>query len=332
MNTVRILMSIAVIHEWPLFQMDVKNVFLQGDLEEEVYMEIPPGLHVQQGNKMVCHLKKAIYGLKQSPRAWYGQLSTALFKIGYKRSAADSSLFTLVTKRGIVVILIYVDDLVITGSDQIGINALKEHLRSEFDIKDLGKLRYFLGIEIARSHKGLFMSQRKYILDLLRETGKLSAKPATTPMDYNKKGVMDEKVLNDISQFQRLVGKLIYLTITRPDISYAVSFVSQFMQRPTKGHMEYIDQILRYLKATPGRGILMKNQGHTTLTVYTDADWAGNQSDRRSTSGLCAFVGGNLVTWQSKKQPVVARSSAEAEYRAMANATSFSVIVKQLFT
>jgi Reverse transcriptase (RNA-dependent DNA polymerase) len=181
--------------------MDVKNTFLQGDLEEEVYMKIPPRLHVQQGNKMVCHLKKAIYGLKQSPRAWYGRLSTALFKSGYKRSAAYSSLFTLVTERGIVVILIYVDDLVITGSDQIGINALKEHLRSEFDIKDLGKLRYFLEIEIARSHKGLFMSQRKYILDLLRETGKLSAKPATTPMDYTKRVSWMKKYLTTLVSF-----------------------------------------------------------------------------------------------------------------------------------
>jgi Reverse transcriptase (RNA-dependent DNA polymerase) len=310
--------------------MDVKNAFLQGDLEEEVYMEIPPDLHVKQGNKMVCHLKKAIYGLKQSPRAWYSRLSAALFKIGYKTSAADSSLFTQLTERGIVAILIYVDDLVIIGSDQIGIDALKEHLRLEFDIKDLGKLRYFLGIEIARSHKGLFLCQRKYTLDLLKETGKLSAKPATTPMDYNNKVVKDEKVLNDINRFQRLVGKLIYLTITRPDISYAVSFVSQFMQRPTKGHMELIDQILRYLKATPARGILMKNQGHTTLAVYTDADWAGNPLDRKSTSGLCAFIGGNLVTWQSKKQPVVARSSTEAEYRAMATATSEIVWLRLL--
>jgi Reverse transcriptase (RNA-dependent DNA polymerase)/Integrase core domain/gag-polypeptide of LTR copia-type/GAG-pre-integrase domain len=330
MNTVRVLMSVAVINNWPLFQMDVKNAFLQGNLEEEVYMEIPPGLHVPQGNQMVCRLKKAIYGLKQSPRAWYGRLSNALGKIGYKRSDADHSLFTTVTKRGIVVILIYVDDLVITGSDQIGIQALKEHLRLEFDIKDLGVLRYFLGIEIARSQKGLFLCQRKYIMDLLKETGKLSAKPATTPMDCNNKDVSDVKVLDDISQFQRLVGKLIYLTITRPDISYAVGFVSQFMQRPTKGHMELVDQILRYLKATPGRGILMKNQGHTNLTVYTDADWAGNPTDRRSTSGLCAFVGGNLVTWQSKKQPVVAKSSAEAEYRAMSNATSEIVWLRLL--
>jgi Reverse transcriptase (RNA-dependent DNA polymerase) len=279
---------------------------------------------------MACRLKKAIYGLKQSPRAWYGKLSSALTKIGYKKSEADSSMFTSVSNKGIVIILIYVDDLVITGSDQHGIAALKKHLRTEFDIKDLGYLRYFLGIEVARSHKGLFLSQRKYTFDLLKETGKLGVRPSNTPMNYSKKCSSDEDVLPDIRQFQRLVGKLIYLTITRPDIAYSVSFVSQFMQRPTKHHMELVDQILRYLKGAPGRGILMKKNGHVDIRAYSDADWAGNPTDRRSTSGYCTFVGGNLVTWKSKKQAVVARSSAEAEYRAMAAITSEIVWLRLL--
>jgi Reverse transcriptase (RNA-dependent DNA polymerase) len=253
-----------------------------------------------------------------------------LTKIGYKKSEADSSMFTSASSKGIVIILIYVDDLVITGSDQHRIAALKTHLRTEFDIKDLGYLRYFLGIEVARSHKGLFLSQRKYVLDLLKETGKLRVKPSNVPMNYNNKSSPDEEVLENISQFQRLVGKLIYLTITRPDIAYSVSFVSQFMQKPTKHHMELINQILRYLKAAPGRGILMKNNGHVDIVGYSDADWAGNPTDRRSTSGFCTFVGGNLVTWKSKKQTVVTRSSAEAEYRAMAVATSEIVWLRLL--
>jgi Reverse transcriptase (RNA-dependent DNA polymerase) len=319
MNTVRTVMSVAVNYNWPLFQMDVKNAFLHGELEEEVYMEPPPGLSLKYG--VVCRLKKAIYGLKQSPRAWYGKLSSALTKIGYKKSEADSSMFTLISDKGCVIILIYVDDLVITGSDQQGIAALKTHLKNEFDIKDLGYLRYFLGIEIARSQKGLFLSQRKYVLDLLKETEKLGVKPSNIPINYNSKFVSDDDMLEDIGQFQRIVGKLIYLTITRPDIAYSVSFVSQFMQKPTKQHMELVDQILRYLKGAPGRGILMRNNGHVNITGYSDADWAGNPIDRKSTSGFCTFVGGNLVTWKSKKQATVARSSAEAEYRAMAVAT-----------
>lgn len=181
----------------------------------------------------------------------------------------------------------------------------------------MGNLKYFLGIEIARSHKGLFLSQRKYVLDLLRETGKLGAKPANIPMDFSQKVTTDNEPLKDIGMFQRLVGKLIYLTITRPDISYAVSYVSQFMQKPMKGHLELINQILRYLKSAPGRGILMKNNGHANIVGYTDVDWAGSPLDRKSTTGFCMFVGGNAVVWKSKKQAVVAKSSAEAEYRAM---------------
>jgi Reverse transcriptase (RNA-dependent DNA polymerase) len=329
MNTVRTVMSIAVNHNWPLFQMDVKNAFLHGELEEEVYMDVPPGLLVPEKDA-VCRLRKSIYGLKQSPRAWYGKLSSALIKVGYKKSNADSSMFTYVSDKGIVIILIYVDDLVITGSDQLGIDSLKVHLRTEFDIKDLGYLRYFLGIEIARSHKGLFLSQRKYVLDLLKESGKLDAKPTNVPMDCNKKLTAGGEVLENVRQFQRIVGKLIYLTITRPDIAYSVSFVRQFMQKPAKEHMELVNQILKYLKNAPGRGILMRNNGNVDITGYCDADWAGNPIDRRSTNGYCTFMGGNLVTWKSKKQAVVARSSAEAEYRAMADATSEIVWLRLL--
>jgi Reverse transcriptase (RNA-dependent DNA polymerase)/Integrase core domain/gag-polypeptide of LTR copia-type/GAG-pre-integrase domain len=328
MNTIRTLLSIATNCDWPLFQMDVRNAFLQGDLEEEVYMDLPPGLPRESG--LVCKLKKAIYGLKQSPRAWYGKLSSTLVKIGYKKCVADSSLFVKQSDKGIIVILIYVDDLVITGSDLRGLEELKQHLGRKFDIKDLGNLKYFLGIEIARSNKGLFLSQRKYVLELLKETGKLAVKPAYIPMDISQKILVDDKQIEDIGMFQRLVGKLIYLTITRPDISYAVSYVSQFMYKPMEGHLEIVNQILRYLKSAPGRGILMQKHGHLNIVGYTDADWAGCPYGRKSTTGFCMFVGGNAVTWRSKKQAVVAKSSAEAEYRAMSAATSEIIWLRTL--
>jgi hypothetical protein len=208
---------------------------------------------------------------------------------------------------------------------------VKNYLKNEFDIKDLGKLKYFLGIEIAYSkEKGLFLSQRKYVLDLLNETGKLGAKPANTPMEPNKKLYLDEgELLKDIGQYQRLVGKLIYLTVTRPDISFAVSLVSQFMHAPRTTHLEAVDRILRYLKKSPGQGISMRKNTTNTIVGYSDADWAGSY-DRKSTTGYCTFVGGNLVTWKSKKQNVVARSSAEAEYRAMASTASELIWIKQL--
>ena len=265
---------------------------------------------------MVCKLHKSIYGLKQSPRAWYAKLSLVLENVGFRRSNVDSSLFIRIGSTGKLVVLIYVDDLIVTGDNLSEIHSLKQYLRNKFALKDLGLLKYFLGIEMARSSKGLFLNQRKYVLDLLQEAKMSACKPARTPLDTNLKLDIQEEPLTNLSYYQRMVGKLIYLTITRPDISYAVSLVSQFMHSPTTAHLKIVHRILRYLKGSVGRGILMKNNNHTTIVGYTDADWAGNSIDRKSTTGFCTFVGGNLVTWKSKKQSVVARSSAEAEYRA----------------
>lgn len=285
-------------------------------------MSIPPGHPYEAKVGFVCKLKKAIYGLKQSPRAWYAKLSSVLIVNGLKRSDADSSLFFRRDTYGIVVVLIYVDDIVITGSNEKCISQLKFLLHQKFSIKDLGILKYFLGLEVAYSKKGIFLNQRKYVLDLLQETGKSGVVPADTPVDTKAKLDETGDLLSDVGQYQRLVGRLIYLTITRPDITYAVSLVSRFMHAPRRQHMDAVTRILRYLKGSPGRGIWMRNNGHHSISAYTDADWAGCPVDRKSTSGYCIFVGGNLVTWKSKKQNVVARSSAEAEYRAMATTTS----------
>ncbi|RVW53847.1 Retrovirus-related Pol polyprotein from transposon TNT 1-94 [Vitis vinifera] len=217
------------------------------------------------------------------------------------------------------------------SSDQDGIQKLKQHLFTHFQTKDLGKLKYFLGIEIAQSSSGVVLSQRKYALDILEETGMLDCKPVDTPMDPNVKLVPGQgEPLGDPGRYRRLVGKLNYLTITRPDISFPVSVVSQFLQSPCDSHWDAVIRILRYIKSTPGQGVLYENRGHTQVVGYTDADWAGSPTDRRSTSGYCVFIGGNLISWKSKKQDVVARSSAEAEYRAMALATCELIWLRHL--
>ena len=319
LNTVRVLLSLAANLDWPLHQFDVKNAFLHGDLEEEVYMDIPPGYTASSQTEIVCKLQRTLYGLKQSPRAWFGRFSLAMRKYGFQQSNSDHTLFLKHQLGKVTALIIYVDDMIITGNDSKEISKLQEYLATEFEMKNLGGLKYFLGIEVARSRKGIFLSQRRYVLDLLSEAGLLDCKPADTPMVQNHKlGNHADQIPTNKERYQKLVGKLIYLSYTRPDIAYAVSIVSQFMHCPSEDHMGAVIHILRYLKSSPGRGLLFSKNNHLNIDGYTDADWAGNVIDRKSTSGYLTFVGGNLVTWRSKKQKVVALSSAETEFRGMA--------------
>lgn len=333
MSSIRLLISLAVTHSWPLSQLDVPNAFLHGDLNEEIYMEQPPGFVAQGESGLVCLLKKSIYGLRQSPRDWSGCFSTSLYQFGLTRCSVDHSVFYKHSIHGSIFLVVYVDDIIITGNDEKGICDLKTYLNDQFQTKDLGKLKYFLGIEVARSARGMCLMQRKYTLNLLKDAGMLGCKPVENPMDPNTKLMKDEDagpLYIDTGRYRRLVGKLNYLTITRPDIAFPVSVVSQFMATPRVTHMEAVIRILRYLKGTPGVGLVYTPNGHTNVEGYSDADWAGSPFDRRSTTGYCVFVGGNLVSWKSKKQHTVARSSAESEYRAMAQTTCELVWLKEL--
>ncbi|RVW94789.1 Retrovirus-related Pol polyprotein from transposon TNT 1-94 [Vitis vinifera] len=332
LNTIRVLLSLAANLNWNLHQLDVKNAFLNGDLEEEVYMEIPPGLKLSSSNDLVCKLQKSLYGLKQSPRAWFKRFTKVIKGEEFSQGQSDHTLFIKRSHGGkITVLIVYVDDIIVTGNDKEEISRFKTVLSKEFEIKDLGTLRYFLGMEVARSSKGIFVSQRKYTLDLLKETGMLGCKPSNTPMDpFNKIGSKEDMVVVDKGRYQRLVGRLIYLSHTRPDINFAVSMVSQFMNNPTEEHQEVVYRILGYLKMTPGKGLFFKRVASHDVEIFSDADWVGSLTDRRSTSGYCTYVWGNLVTWRSKKQSVVARSSAEAEARAMAHGICEGIWLKRL--
>ncbi|XP_048446063.1 uncharacterized mitochondrial protein AtMg00810-like [Pyrus x bretschneideri] len=210
------------------------------------------------------------------------------------------------------------------------IGALKTSLHQTFAIKDLGKLKYFLGIKMAISQQGLFLNQLKYVMDLLEEARFTDYKPVVTPIDSKLKLTIDGKTLKNVTYYRRLIGKFIYLTIIRPDITFAVSLVSQFMHAPTVEHLNIVKRIIRYLKGSINRGILMCNNHSTEIHAYTDADWVGNAINRKSTTSYCTFVEGNIVTWKSKKQQVIARSSAEAEYRAMAATACELIWLKSL--
>jgi len=330
MGTLRTLISCAVNFGWPLHQLDMKNVFLHGDLQEEVYMEIPPGFANEQTLGKVCKLKKSLYGLKQSPRAWFDRFKRVVCDMGYSQCNGDHTVFYRYQGSRITILAVYVDDIVINGDDIEEIKKLKERLGRAFEVKDFGPLRYFLGIEIARSSKGIILSQRKYVLDLLVETGILGCRPCGSPIDRNHQTCAELGDSIDKERYQRLVGRLIYLCHTRPDIAYAVSVVSRYMHDPRTRHMEVVYQILRYLKGTHGKGLWFRANQHLNLEGYCDADWASCRDDRRSTSGYCVFVGGNLVSWRSKKQAVVSQSTAEAEHQAMALALCEMMWLKSL--
>ena len=305
LNTVRLVIALASMHQWDLSQFDVKNAFLHGELEEEVYMAPPPGYQLHENSSYVCHLKKSLYGLKQSPRAWFEKFSSTLISAGYSQSEGDHTLFF---KHGqdskLAILIVYVDDIIVTGDDVKEIGNLKRHLTSNFDIKSLGQLTYFLGIEVAYSRAGVVLSQHKYILDLLKDTGKLDCKPVSTPVDTNVKLQAKQSDKDDPinkPSFQRLIGRLLYLNHTRPDISFAVNSLSQYMSDPRQSHQTAADRILSYLKGTIGTGLLFHAGGDPTIKIFTDSDYASSLDDSRSTSGYCSFLGKSLITWRSKK-------------------------------
>ena len=239
MPSVRICIALAAIHHWPLHQLDVKNAFLNGVLEEEVYMEQPPGFVVEEEASKVCRLRRSLYGLKQSPRAWFGRFSSVMVGFGMTRSAYDHSVFFRHYQGRRIIVVVYVDDIIITGDDETGISKLKQYLQSQFQVSDLGRLRYFLGIEVSRSSQGILLCQRKYVLDMLTECGLLGCKPVDSPMLTTGKLLPEDgKPMNDPEKYRRLVGKLNYLTVTRPDISFAVSVLSPFMFALYTGHWD----------------------------------------------------------------------------------------------
>src|SRR5438270_2731243 len=244
MSTVRMLVFCAANFGWPLHQVDIKNAFLHGDLQEEVYVEMPPGFGTQQTTGKVCRLKKSLYGLKQSPRAWFDRFRQAMCKVGYKQSNGDHTMFYKHENGRITILSVYVDDIIITGDDKKEIRMLKYYLAEEFEVKDLGELKYFLGIEIARGPRGIVLSQRKFMLDLLNEICMMGCKVASISVEQNQKLSAKRRDPVNREQYQRLVGRLLYLLHTRPDISYAVGLVSRYMHDPRTQHMEAAMRIL----------------------------------------------------------------------------------------
>nr|XP_017185145.2 uncharacterized protein LOC108172282 [Malus domestica] len=281
---------------------------------------------------MVCKLHKSLYGLKQAPRAWNEKFTAFLPFIGFKDTCSDCSLFVKIAGSNIVILLLYVDGIIITGSSPDAIQQVIDPLTSEFDLKDLGDLHYFLGIQITRTSHGLFLSQTKYIQDLLQKTEMLDSKFCDTPcLPYNRLLKDDGELFNNLTLYRSVMGALQYLTFTRPDIAFFVHQVCQFMQEPMVSHFIVVNRILRYLKGTMKVG-MSYSKVDLNLIAYSDADWTGDPNDRRFTIGFVVFLGSNPIFWSSKKEQTVSRSSTEAEYRALSTTAAELDWIQQLLS
>ncbi|GJU58200.1 ribonuclease H-like domain-containing protein [Tanacetum coccineum] len=301
--TICTVLSLAVSRQWPIHQLDVKNAFFNGDLSERVYMHQPPGFVDSRYPNHVCLLQCSLYGLKQAPRAWFQRFAGYATRAGFSSSRCDSSLFIFTQGSQVAYLLIYVDDIILSASSPILLQQIVDSLHKEFDMTDLRALNYFLGISVVRHPTGLFLSQKKYALQLLEHAHMVNCNPSRTPVD----------------------------TDSKLDLSYAVQQVCLYMHDPRELHFAALKRILRYVQGTLELGLHLYASATTSLVGYTDADWAGYPSTRRSTFGYCVFLGDNLLSWSAKRQHTISHSSAEAEYQGVANVVAETAWIHNLF-
>jgi len=320
LDTIRLILATAAQFSWEVFQLDVKSAFLHGELKEDVFVLQPEGFVKKGEEEKVYHLKKALYGLKQAPRAWYHKIEAYFAQEKFEKCPSEHTLFTRSQGGKILIVSLYVDDLIFTGNDRTMCEEFKHSMMLHFDMSDLGKMSHFLGIEVKQYSNGIFICQRRYAQEVLSRFGMQDSNAVKNPMvpgtrlskDTGEKGV--EETL-----FKQLVGSLMYLTATRPDLMYTVSLLSRFMTNPTTTHWLAAKRVLRYIKGTTNLGILYKRGANNLqLLAFTDSDYAGDLDDRKSTSGYVFMLGTGAVSWASKKQNVVALSTTEAEYMAAA--------------
>jgi hypothetical protein len=334
LTTIRTILAIAASEDLELWQYDVKTAFLNGSLEEDIYLQQPKGY--EDGTSKVCKLKKGIYGLKQSPRNWYSTLNNSIISNGFTRLKTDLCLYVKRENSQIAFVLVFVDDIIIGGNNIVWMNSIKDNLFSRFDMKDMGDLSYFLGWKITRNRKEktISINQTTYIRDIIKRYGMNHAKPIWTPEDTTWKYSYDNEsnIAEKKTPYREAIGSLMFaMTGTRVDIAHAVGVLSRYQDKHHQSHWTGVKRVLRYLNATDGIGITYgKSTEKVTLTGYADADWAGDLQDRKSTSGYVFMLAGGAISWCSKKQPVVALSTTESEYISASAAATEAIWIRTL--
>ncbi|GAU30308.1 hypothetical protein TSUD_385290 [Trifolium subterraneum] len=318
-ETIRLVVAMANINNWSIHQMDVKCAFLNGPLSEEVFVKQPPGFEVKGQTTKVYKLHKALYGLKQAHRAWNKNIDGYLSQIGFTKCVTEHGVCVRKEKnKGAIILCLYVDDLLITGSNEEYIADFKKQMMREFEMTDIGHLSYFLRIEFARCARGLMMHQKRYASEILKRFDMVNCNLAITPAKPRLQiSKCEEEDSVDPTKFRSLIGSLRYLCNTRPGLVYSVGIVSRFMNKPKVSHLAAVKRILRYVKGTTECGSVFPASDvgkNCKLVGYTDASWCGDVEDRKSTAGYLFFIGDAPISWCSKKEQVVALSSCEVEY------------------
>jgi hypothetical protein len=309
--------------------MDVKIAFLNGVVEEEVYVDFPEGFEVGDRETHVCRLRGALYGLKQAPRAWYSRIDNYLREMGFEGSEVDLYLYFLIGE-ALLILVLYVDDLFLSGNEQL-IADCKTNLAAEFEMKDLGLMHYFLGLEVWQQDGRFFLGQGKYTVEILRSFRMTGCRPMSTPLvkNWRKIDASDSKTI-DSTVYRKLIGSLMYLVNTQLDIGFGVNSLNQFMVDPQKVHWIAAKHVLRYLRGTVEYGLLYECSGGVKLAGFTDVDWAGFAEDEKSTLVCCFSIGLGIISWFSRKQRFVALSFAEAEYMAASLAACEALWLRKL--
>jgi hypothetical protein len=315
LEAIRMFLAYSAYKGFKVYQMDVKSAFLNGKLQEEVYVQQPPGFENSKFPTHVYKLDKALYGLKQAPRAWYDTLSKFLLESMFKRGNVDKTLFIRKIGNDILLVQIYVDDIIFGSTSERLCKKFSELMSSKYEMSMMGELTYFLGLQVKQTKDGIFINQGKYVKDLLSKFGFKDCSAMKTPMGAATK--LDEDLNGksvDITAYRGMIGSLLYLTASRPDIMFATCLCARYQSCPKESHLQAVKRIFRYLKGCPNLGLWYPKDSGFDLIGYSDSDFAGCKIDRKSTSGGCQLLGNRLVSWSSKKQHSVSISTAEAEY------------------